>query len=110
MTKIERRPLTRRTEEALPVRTGRGVTAPRPPSMSACEGGMNDALLGEFVAGEMGDDRAVAKDIGAVTILQFLGFGGVPEESAPAARLVAYEIVDLELSAIVDPAHRLSHS
>src|ERR1700744_3224017 len=90
-------------------RLDRNQTARPAPSMRACEGGMNDALLGEFVAGEMGDDCAVAKDIGAVAILQFLGFGGVPEEGAPAARLVAQEIVDLELGAIVAPAHRIVH-
>ena len=39
--------------------------------------------------GQLGDDRAVAEDIGAVAILQLLGLGRVPEEGAAAARLLA---------------------
>ena len=39
----------------------------------------------QFVARELGDDRAVAEDVDAVAVLQLLRLGRVPEEGAPAA-------------------------
>src|SRR3954470_23459124 len=64
-------------------------------SMGSGERGMDDALLRQFVAREMGDNRAVAKHIDPVAVLQLLGFGRIPEESAPPRRLLADQIVDL---------------
>ena len=46
------------------------------------EGGLDDLLLRQLVAAEIGDDAAVAEDIDVVAIVQLFGFGRVPEECA----------------------------
>src|SRR3569832_800177 len=63
---------------------------------SAClrEGGLDHSFLGELIAPQIGDDRAVAEDIDVVALLQFVGFGGVPEEGPPGTGLLRDQIVD----------------
>src|SRR5690242_15833490 len=73
------------------------------------EGGLDDLLFGQFVATQIGDDAAVLEDIDMVAIVEFLGFRGVPEEGAAAASLLAHEVVDFQLGADVDAAHRIVH-
>ena len=44
-----------------------------------------------------------------VAIVELFGFGGVPEEGAALAGLLAHQIVDFELGADIDAAHRIIH-
>src|SRR5580693_9260750 len=71
------------------------------------ERGLNDLFLGELVAPQIGDDGAVAKDIDVIALLQFVGLGRVPEKSSPGAGFLGDEIIDLELGADIDAAHRI---
>src|SRR5271166_5701797 len=73
------------------------------------EGRMDDALFRQFVARQLGHDRAVPEDVGAVAVLQFLGLGRIPEKGAPRGGLGADEVVDFELGAVVDAAHGIVH-
>src|SRR4051794_7417759 len=73
------------------------------------EGGLDDLLFGQLVARQIGHDAAVLEDIDVVAIVELFGFGRVPEEGASAARLLAHEIVDLQLGTDVDAAHRVVH-
>src|SRR5882672_11393057 len=94
----------------------RAADALRPVSIEAAvisgriaERGLDDLFLRQFVASEIGDDPAVLEHINVVAIVELFGFGGVPEEGAALARLLAHEVVDFELGADVDAAHRIVH-
>src|SRR3954465_12503037 len=91
--------------------TGRGGGWTAMVVTSAClrEGGLNHLFLGELIPPQVSNDRAVAKDVDMVALLQFVGFGGVPEEGPPGAGRLGDQIVDLELGADVDAAHRVVH-
>src|SRR5437868_6867040 len=78
-------------------------------SASIAERGLDDFLLRHFAALEVRDDPAVAQDIDVIAVLELIGLGGVPEEGPAASRLFAQQIVDLELGAYVDAAHRIVH-
>ena len=58
---------------------------------------------------EIGDDAAVAEHVDVVAVLELVDLGRVPEEGAALGRLLADEVVDLELGADVDAAHRIVH-
>src|SRR5450755_1704244 len=98
-------------------RTTRAGTTPARGGLRAC--GVASACIAErrldalffrhLAAVEVGDDAAVLEDVDVVAVLELLGLGGVPEESAAAARLLAEQVVDLELGADVDAAHRIVH-
>ena len=59
--------------------------------------------------GQVGHDRAVAKDVDVVAVLQLVGLGRVPDERAARLGLGADDGVDLALGADVDAAHRVVH-
>src|SRR6478736_5059876 len=73
------------------------------------EGGLNYPFLGQFVPTEIGDDATVLEDVDMVAIVELLGLGRIPDEGAAVIRLLAYEVVDLELGADVDAAHWIVH-
>ena len=76
---------------------------------SLMERRLDHLLLGDVVGAEFGDDAAVAEHVDAVAIVELFGLRGVPQERAAGARLRADEVVDLELGAVVDAAHRIVH-
>src|SRR5664279_669427 len=78
-------------------------------SAGIAERGLDDFLLRHVAAVERGDDPAVAKHIDAVAIVELADFGGVPKKGAAVARLLAKQVVHLELGADVDAAHRIVH-
>src|SRR6185369_9386020 len=78
---------------------------------SACiaERGPDDLFFRDLAAVEVGNDAAVLEDVNVVAMREFLGLGGVPEERAATPRLFAEQVVDLDLGADVDAAHRIVH-
>src|SRR5438552_1621351 len=94
---------------SLPVARDAGWNAAAVTSARLRERGLNDLLLGEFIAPKIGDDGAVAKDIDVIALFQLVGLGRVPEEGPPGAGFLGDEIIDFELGADVDAAHRIVH-
>ena len=78
-----------------------------PPSLA--EGGLQHLLLGQVGARDVGDDLAVAHHVDVVAVVQLFDLGGVPDEGAPRLRLGADQLVDLQLGADIDAAHRVVH-
>src|SRR5580704_15565321 len=70
---------------------------------------VDDLLFIEFVARELGDNRAVTKHIGAVAVLQLVDLGRIPEEGAALLRFGADQVIDFELGVEIDAAHRIVH-
>src|SRR5262245_45653738 len=68
---------------------------------------LDHLLLAEFAATDIGDDAAVAEDVDVIAVLQFVHLGRVPEEGAALAGFGTDQLVDLELGADVDAAHRV---
>src|SRR5271165_4950862 len=78
-------------------------------SSGSRKGRVDDPFLRQFVAGELRDDRAIAKNIDAAAVLQLFRFRRVPDKGPPRRGLGADQIIDLELGAVVDAAHRVVH-
>src|ERR1039457_3916750 len=103
-----------RTRRALAVAPSAALRAPSRSGatvISVCiaERGLNDLLLRHVTAVQMGNDPAISKHIDAVAIVELVDFAGVPKEGAAVARLLAEEVVHLQLGADIDTAHRIVH-
>src|SRR6185295_1740204 len=92
---------------AAPLRGVRLVASDGSASLISCarEGGLDDLLLRQLAAAEIGDDAAVAEDVDVIAVIELLRFGGVPQERPAGASLGADEVVDLELGREIDAAH-----
>src|SRR5882762_1986764 len=78
-------------------------------SVGIAERGLDDLLLRRVRAVQIGDDPTIPKHINAVAIFELVDFGGVPKERAAVARLLAQQVVHLQLGADIDATHRLVH-
>ncbi len=73
------------------------------------EGGVKYLVLAELVLAQFRDDPAITEYIGAVTVAQLIDLGRIPDEGAAPLRFLADDLIDFELGADIDTAHRIVH-